>query len=109
MRVTNARPLSREERDLLRARVDQARREAQRLGSVRSPTELQRNTVDEIAAFLASHPGRLFSMSEIGQALHYNLARVKRALAVLETQERAMTVKGGRFLRWKAFPGPGLN
>lgn len=93
--------LSREERDLLRGQVDQAKREAQRPSAEQSPAD----NADEIAAFLASHPARHYSMSEISRALNYGYRQVKRALESLEDQQRATTIRVGRFKRWRAFVG----
>lgn len=100
--MPDARRLSREQRDLIRARVDEFSRKAQKPG--RAPTGLHQATVEGVAVFLASEPERLFSKSEIGRALDHNPERIRRALAVLQKQGRVTAVRVGHYPRWKAVP-----
>ena len=98
------RPLSREQRDLLRGQVDQARRkaEARQKGSPTAPAD----AVEAISALLLASPAKTFSRSEIGRELECPDNRVRIALYALEAQGHVTTVQGRRGPRWKAKDHP---
>ena len=102
------RPLSREQRDLIRAQVDEARRKADVRtksspgGTAAERAALRDEAVEAIAAFLLANPERCFLRSEINRALDYLDNQVLSALEVLLAQGRVTAVSGERWLRWQA-------
>jgi hypothetical protein len=99
----DSRRLSREERELLRAQVDQAKRQAEKLGRV---VTVMTASVEAVAAVLEANPDRRFSQAEIARILGFTHERAGRALLALEAQGRAANVPTDRQSRWQATETP---